>query len=193
MNKRIVMIMIVCVIALTIITIHSVIYIHDKDKMKDDKELKNIIEKKIEHNEYFEVYYSSSGNSNGNLDTMTLDIRKKTLECRYADYHYEPIKQTIYSVSDEDIEDIINHIDTYNLVSYSELPMSEFFPLDAATTYITISSVPVEKNKVRDNFKIYYLMEFPKGAFEHVKELENKLEALRKEENIIKSGNLKDE
>ena len=123
---------------------------------------------------------------------MTLNIKKKTLECRFANYHYEPIKETIYSVSDEDIEDIVKHIDNYNLVSYSKLPMSEFFPMDAATTYISIYSVPVEKNRVTDKFTIYYLMEFPDGTFLHVKELENKLDALKKEDNIIKSGFLEE-
>ena len=85
------MIIIVCVIALTILTIYSVNHIQDKDKMKDNKELKKIIETNIDHNDYTEIYYSSSGNSNGNLDTMTLNIKKKTLECRFANYHYEPI------------------------------------------------------------------------------------------------------
>ncbi len=190
MNKKLIMIIVVCVIALTIISIYSVNHIV-KGKMKDNKDLEKLIGTKIDHKECFEISYSSSGDSNGNLDTMDLDLRKKTLECRFANYHYEPIKQTIFSVSDEDIDDIINHIEKYNLLSYSELPMSDLMPMDAATTSISISCVPKEKNKVRDKYTIYYLMEFPDGAFEHVKELEKKLDSLKKEENKIKSGNLK--
>ena len=192
MNKLVTSIVVFVLIASAMLSIYLVNHIQDKENMIDT-DLNKIIEKKIDNRECFEVYYSSSGDSNGNLDTMNLDIRKKILTCRFARYHYEPIQETVFSVSDEDIEDILDHIEKYNLLSYSELPMSEFLPMDAATTSISISCTPLEKNRVRDKFTIYYLMEFPEGAFEHVKELTNKLNGLKKKENIIKSGTLKND
>ena len=155
----------------------------NRNTTKYSKELRKLLDKKIEHGEYVEVVYSSSGNMLANTDDWTLFIKDKVLEVRYSESHNIPVHVTKYKVSDKDIKEIITIIDNYNLVAFSTLKEQDIVVLDGPNTYFEIGCA--KDNGRVERFTIGYLTDYPAGGREMVGEAEKKLFSFKKEENII--------
>ena len=133
------------------------------DMINENVELRNLINKKMEHGEYITISYSSSGDMNGNIDEMILDIANRKLVTRYAAIHSDPIEVNEYHIPQEEIDKIIAIIDEYNFVAWSTLERDEeMVALDAATTYMTI----ICNNETgKEWYQIYYDSKFPDGGW----------------------------
>lgn len=129
------------------------------DMVNENPELRKLINTKIEHGEYEKISYSSSGDMNGNVDEMTLDIANRKLITRYAAIHSDPIEVVEYEIPQEEIDKIIAKIDEYNFVAWSTLEKNEeLIALDAATTYMTITC---NNKSGKEWYQIYYDSKFP--------------------------------
>ena len=98
-----------------------------------------MINKKIDHGNYLSISYSRSGNSNGNIDYISLDFEKKQLLTRYREYHNQEIEEKTYKVSDEDLVDIIKYLDDNNVLLLSTYENTDgLYPLDGPSSNLSI-------------------------------------------------------
>ena len=130
-------------------------------------ELYKLMDKEVKHGEYLKIKYSSSGDMNGNLDTIELDVKTGVLTTQYAAMHSDPIEVNEYKIKQEDIDRIIAIIEEYNLVAWSELPQDDtMFALDGPTRMIEIDCASLSGSRVPDFYTIYSHTKFPEGGWE---------------------------
>ena len=77
-------------------------------KSKDNKEgysieLIKLISKEKNYDKLIKVIYSNSGDMNGNVDRITLDIKNKLLIHEYKSIHSNPLEKEEYKVSENNI------------------------------------------------------------------------------------------
>ena len=60
------------------------------DEKEDNDHVLNLIEEDREYDRLKEIVYSSSGDSNGNIDKTTLDVKNKKLIHEYKEYFDDP-------------------------------------------------------------------------------------------------------
>lgn len=151
---------IVPVIAFVIILAVAIVAMILKTSSKNN-ELQDLINTKIKHGKYTQVYYSSSGDMNGNVDIMTLDLNNKVLKTEYSPSNGAPIETNEYRIQQEDIDELIKLLDKYNFVAWSKLPkVDSEVALDAPTTSMTITC---DENEW---YTIDYNSKFPEGGWE---------------------------
>ena len=130
-------------------------------------ELYKLMDKEVKHGEYLKIKYSSSGDMNGNLDTIELDVKTGVLTTQYAAMHSDSIEVNEYKIKQEDIDRIIAIIEEYNLVAWSELPQDDtMFALDGPTRMIEIDCASLSGSRVPDFYTIYSHTKFPEGGWE---------------------------
>ena len=106
---------------------------------KESKTNKETTEKK-DYGELVEITYSDSGDMNGNIDAITIDVVESTMKKEYSTGINEPIAVTVYNVKREEIEKLAETIIKYDLPSLSDLPLDEeMMPLDASTPILTFT------------------------------------------------------
>ena len=129
---------------------------------------------KIEHGKYLKITYSASGNSNGNVDYIELDLVKKELHTSYKEYHNEKLQENTYKVSDKDIEEIIKNLDDNNVIGLSTYENEEgFYPLDGPSN--TLSIICSDKTYSIDGY-----IDFPGNGNQIYGNLTEKLYTLKK-------------
>lgn len=181
--------MIAICIAIVIVLLIGVAAIVIKNKIKNSildgpgmvnskGELYKLMDKEVKHGEYLKIKYSSSGDMNGNLDTIELDVKTGVLTTQYAAMHSDPIEVNEYKIKQEDIDRIIAIIEEYNLVAWSELPQDDtMFALDGPTRMLEIECASLKGSRVPDYYNIYSHTKFPEGGWDIysnvIKELSN--------------------
>jgi len=119
--------------------------IHDEKEESD--ELLNLIDEDKEYDKLKEIVYSSSGNSNGNIDKTTLIVKDKLLKHEYKDYFNDPLTTIIYKVKKEDIDNLKYQIDKYNFPSFEEIEdYNEEVALDAPNTSLSSALLLLKSN-----------------------------------------------
>lgn len=135
--------------------------------INENAELYDLIAKEVKHGEYIKIRYSSSGDMNGNLDTIELDVKNGVLTTQYAAMHSDPIEVNEYKIKQEDIDRIISLVERYNLVAWSTLEEDEtMFALDGPTRMLEIDCTSLKGSIVSDRYNIYSHAKFPKGGWE---------------------------
>ena len=164
--KRYIIIIIIAICVVLAVVIAAIII---KNKIKNSildgpgmvnsrGELYKLMDKEVKHGEYLKIKYSSSGDMNGNLDTIELDVKTGVLTTQYAAMHSDPIEVNEYKIKQEDIDRIIAIIEEYNLVAWSELPQDDtMFALDGPTRMIEIDCASLSGSRVPDFYTIYSL------------------------------------
>ena len=135
------------------------------------------------------VEYSNSGNMLGNMYWIETDYDEDgSLILREADSPQHDQRATIREFrAPEDLLDQISAIaDEYGMKEWDDLPMSEFFPLDASTPTIRLvyeNNDPKEHFPIRISFTAYE--EFPEGGEDGFDAVRNLLMDSLTEDNLI--------
>ena len=162
-------------------------------KSKDNKEgysieLIKLISKEKNYDKLIKVIYSSSGDMNGNIDRITLDIKNNLLIYEYKSIHSNPLKKEEYKVSENNVLDIEKYIEKYNFPMWKDLERREEFALDAPTTGILFI---FDNRKINDNpYEEYYIdyeYQIPQDGREALYQLEEKLKSLKGQNNKLKN------
>jgi len=162
-------------------------------KSKDNKEgysieLIKLISKEKNYDKLIKVIYSSSGDMNGNIDRITLDIKNNLLIHEYKSIHSNPLKKEEYKVSENNVLDIEKYIEKYNFPMWKDLERREEFALDAPTTGILFI---FDNRKINDNpYEEYYIdyeYQIPQDGREALYQLEEKLKSLKGQNNKLKN------
>ena len=89
------------------------------------RELKALLDKKIELCDLVECSWSHSGDENGNTDRLTLargDDGKIYLTVEFSPALWEPLKTDVYLAGDDALDQMREIIDRYNLAAWKDLP-----------------------------------------------------------------------
>lgn len=178
--------LIVFLILLTIIVVVSLTlrYKFPDKKNKYSKELDRLLNNKVFHGEITNVRYSKSGDMNGNIDSIDIDLKRKILTKEYSIGIGEENTITTYKITNEDVTNIINIIEKYNFIGWKDLPFNEDeVVLDASVTSLYFVTTD-ENNKYLSN-SINYDTKIPKDGYPLLKEYTDYIFSLLKEENII--------
>ncbi len=166
-------------IILIIVVVFVIInYLNHNDNYLAKKLLKR---KPIYHN-LIEITYSNSGNSNGNTNFITIDLVKKTMRTEYADYHNEPLSICEYKL-DENIHNIVDKINEYNLQSYRNLPIdTNCIALDAPIKTLIL----VYKEDNNEYITIDFNMMIPTKSRERLNEIVKDIINLKNTSKVVK-------
>ena len=193
--KKIIMIIIVLVL---LILGRIVTYIEIKDKKNNpngySRKLLNLINKEPTYDKLLRVRYSNSGDMNGNIDTIELDIINKKVTTEYRAEMGDPIKVVEYSVEDKTIENIQEDINKYNFPMWKDLKLNyEMVALDAPTETITFiyDSSKLNRSTV-DTYTINFDMEIPEDGGKYIQNFKEKIFKLKNKSNKIKEYNRED-
>lgn len=175
---------ILIIIILIIIILILLIFLN----RKKDTSINKLLNKKVEYDKLLKIEYSNSGNSNGNIDSISIDIDKLILTKRYREEIGIPIEATEYKITKENIEYLKNYIEKYNLVAWSFLEIDDDnIILDGSVVNICFiydnSKINGEKYKT---YSISYANKIPKDGYKILNEFNNYIFSLEKEENLIK-------
>ena len=163
-------------ILLIIIIITLILVLRKRPKLKkiikDKKDLGNLIE----------ITYSNSGDSNGNTDFVSLDIKKMKIVTEYRTTHSDPLKVKEYKVNN--IDKILDYINKYNIPAWNVLPID---------TDIIVYDAPIKSiifSYEKDNKINYYTIDFnmmiePFGR-DILNDFVKEFLLLKKKENLIK-------
>ena len=126
---------------------------------------KKLLKRKINYDKLIEISYSNSGNMNGNIDYLVIDLVKKTFKTEYKVYHSDPLLIKEYEFP-KDIDNLVNKIKEYNLPAYKDLRINtNLIAMDASIKTITLvydnSNINGKKN---DYYTIDFNMNIPSDA-----------------------------
>lgn len=136
------------------------------------------------------VVYSDSGNMLGNMYRIETDTNEDgTLILREADSPQHDQRATIreYRAPEDLIDQISGIADDAGMKDWDDLPMSEFFPLDASTPTITLiyeNANPDEYFPIRVSFNLYE--ELPEGGIDAFNAVRDTLSNCLTEDNLIR-------
>ena len=103
------------------------------------KELLLLINQERRYDKLLEISYSCSGDMNGNVDKITLDVDNKTITHEYKAIHSDPLKVRKNKVSEKNIKQLKKQIYKYNFPLWKDLEDSEFVALDAPSCTLTFT------------------------------------------------------
>ena len=163
------------VIIITIILIISIVILILINKNKISN---------IDNQEYLtEIIYDSSGDMNGSVYNVSLNIKDQVLTVKEKDYYDQPFTIKEYSVSKEDIDFIKRDISNNKYPEWEKYKMDEsLFAYDAASKDIKFE---YDKNEL----ELYTINLNLKITFEQRKKLNNFIKfflSLAKEDKFIK-------
>ena len=163
-------------ILLVLIVITLIIVLKKKPK------LKKIIKDKKDLGELLEITYSNSGDSNGNTDFISLDVKKKIMTTEYRNIHSDPLKVKEYKI--ESIDKLLEYIDKYNIPAWRVLPIdTSIIVLDAPIKSIIFS---YKKDDKIEYYNIDFNMMIEPFGRDILNDFVKEFFLLKKKENIIK-------
>ena len=142
---------------------------------------KKLLKKKINYDKLIEITYSNSGDSNGNIDYLVIDLLKKELRTEYKIYHSDPLLIREYEYP-KDINNIVDKIKEYNLPAYRDLSINpNTIAMDRAIKTITFVYNNKDINgKNKEYYTIDYNMDIPKEAKTRLNEVVDKILSYKK-------------
>ena len=155
---------------------------------KYSKKLRNLINLKKDYDELLSITYSNSGNMNGNVDKVELIVKEKIIKVERKEYHSDPLQVVEYSVSEKDINELIDQIKEYNFPMWKDLPEdSEMFALDAPVRNMIFT---YNNDKIGGHQTEWYTIDYdskiPQDGREALLSFEKTLKEAIKEENKVK-------
>lgn len=150
--------------------------------LKKKPKLKKIIKNKKDLGELLEITYSNSGDSNGNTDFVSLDIKKKKMITEYRCIHSDPLIVKEYKVNNYDV--ILDYINKYNIPAWNTLPIDpNHIALDAPIKTITFS---YQNNNKVEYYNIDFNMMIEPLGRNILNDFVKEFLLLKKKENLIK-------
>ena len=152
--------------------------------------LKKIMKMDVQNGTLLSIRYSSSGDMNGNTDSTELKRQNDgeyVIQTKYAQWYSEPLECKVYSVSEDDVKELIEMIDKYNFTQWSKLDSEDLFILDGPQT--SISFIYNNKEVGGSSYESYgFSLDriYPDEANDIIREFKQKLFSLINEENLIK-------
>ena len=119
----------------TIIIVIFVIYDIKNSSGDYSKKLNRIINRKVKYDKLMKISYSNSGDMKGNVENLIIDVDRQVIKYRYSDGFDIPVLVNVYSISDEDINNLGLH---YNF----NIPNDDDYPL------MIMSNVSINPNIV---------------------------------------------
>lgn len=177
----------------TLIILGAFIYCKTRINQKNNpegysKELLRLTKINPTYGRLLGIRYSSSGDMNGNIDTTELDVEKKILITEYRAEMGDPIKVVEYSVTNNDIESLLDDIHKYNFPMWKELEIDySIVAEDAPQTGITF--IFNNRRSGGMSYATYHVdhnSKIPKDGREYLHKFEEKLFRLKKDSNKIK-------
>ena len=172
----------IIIISIFIIVITSIILIIILNKGNNNgysKELQELINTKVERNEFIGITYSK------NIDENTVDsIEINVDELRLKKYvgNSEAIHIDEYKITESDINDLKDYIDKYNLPAWTNLPVENIDVVDQDKETIVLIY-----NNSDENPYEFYIIDINKGIkeeyYDYLIKFRKKIESLIKEEN----------
>ena len=105
-----------------------------------------------------EITYSCSGNSNGNVYRITINIEDKKIIEEKKEWHSDPLNVKEYSLRDKEINDLLKDIDEYNFPEWkNEQKDYDMIALDAATPHL---SFRYDNSKIGGHENEFYGVDF---------------------------------
>ena len=152
--------------------------------MEYSDKLKELINKTINYDSILTIIYSSTGGMFGGVRRNILDIEKKIMTIENKEWYNSPMNVTEYSISDEDIEQILSYVDKYNFPAWHILEIDPFFiSMDAGDTTLTFETIYENK---KDYYKINFNDNMPMDARRYFNEFIDIFFDLAKEENKVR-------
>mgnify|MGYP007069926679 CR=1 FL=1 len=152
--------------------------------MEYSDELNKLINKTINYDNILTIVYSSTGGMGGGIRKNILDLESKTMTIENKDWYNSPLNATEYSVSADDIEQILSYIDKYNFPAWHILEIDPFFiSMDAGDTTLTFETIYENK---KDYYTINFNDNMPTDARRYFNEFIDIFFDLAKDENIIR-------
>lgn len=147
------------------------------------------------YDKLLKITYSCSGNSNGNIYRVILDVDNKKVIKEEKEWVSDPLKVVEYSLSDEDLNDIIKDIDEYNFPEWKdEKKDMDMIALDAASSHLSFeydnSSINGHK---RDFYGVEFDLKLAKDCNDVLDAFAFKIQNLAKDDNMIKEYMKEDE
>ena len=144
--------------------------------------LKKIMKDKKDLGKLIEITYSNSGDSNGNTDFVSLDIKKMKIVTEYRTTHSDPLKVKEYKVNN--IDKILDYINKYNIPCWNSLPIdTNHLVLDAAIKTVVFS---YKKDDKIDYYNIDFNMDIESFGREILNDFVKEFLLLKKKDNLIK-------
>lgn len=110
------------------------------------------------YDKLLKITYSCSGNSNGNIYRVILDVENKKITEEEKEMVSDPLKVTEYSVTDEEINYILKDIDEYNFPEWkNEERDLDMIALDAAEPHL---SFEYDNSEINGHKREFYGVEF---------------------------------
>lgn len=160
-------------------------------KMREEKmskELKELVKKEKTYTTLKEINYSSSGNSNGNVYEVTLDIDKEILKVEEKAIHSDPLQVKEYKVTEKEIKKLLEPIEEFNLPEWRNLEYDySIVALDGPGHAIsfTYDNSATGGSKM-DFYRINFETKIPEDGRKILYDYRDSLLNLIKEENLIK-------
>jgi len=150
--------------------------------LKKGPKLKKIIKNKKDLGELLEITYSNSGDSNGNTDFVSLDIKRMTVTTEYRTAYSDPLKVKEYRV--DNIDKILEYINNYNIPSWSILPINtDIIALDAPIKSIIFC---YKKDEKIEYYNIDFNMAIEPFGRDVLNDFVKEFLLLKKKDNLIK-------
>ncbi len=194
MKKMKIIIVIFSLILLLILGIYIIFLFLKKDIMDGGnmtyektqlEELKNIPKN---YDKLISIVYSNSGDMNGNIHKITLDIEKQIIITEDKTIHSDPLEVKEYKIEKEEIEKIKRDINTYNFPMWKDLEKdNDMIALDAASEGITFE---YNNEGIGGNSKEWYHIDFSTKMTKETRKVlvnfKNNFKKLINKDNFIK-------
>ena len=196
-KKFIVIITMIFIIAITSFTIAIIINNRKKgdnnDNNKYSKELTKIMNMNVSSGTIKKISYSCSGDMLGNIYDNVIDIESETLIVSEREVHNEPLTIKTYKVSKDDLNELKNIINKYNMIAWDNFPKeNKYEVLDACYPKVSIEFYlpKLHKDKYID---LCTYQNLPDDALDIVLDLKKRITSLDQESNLIDTKELLDD
>ena len=163
-------------IGLIIVLLSIVVLVGGCLNKNADKTTKKNSEMK-DYGELVEITYSDSGDMNGNIDAVTIDVKESIMKKEYSPGIDQKIEVTTYNVSRDEVEELIDMINENDLPSLDGLPLDEeMMPLDASTPILTFEYDT--KSGKKEWYSINFYTKIPKNKMEVLNKITTKIHEL---------------
>lgn len=197
MGKNMDKLIVIGVILVLIIIVVLAVLIKSKksDDISDDgndtkysKELLQLVMKDRTYDKLSQIVYSNSGNSNGNVDRYILNVNEKKLTTEYKDYYTEPLHIKEYSVTDADIQLILDDIEEYNFPEWKSLPSNDDeIALDASSVSISfVYDNSASRGHAVEYYTLNFQLDMPEDGREALRDFINIILELNREQYKLK-------
>ena len=179
MKKRIIIISIILVVAVSVILF---IIFNNKDNNSYSKEMKELIDTKVERGEFLGITYSKNLGEN---DIDSIEVEGKELKILKYKGNKDKIHIDEYKISESDYKDLKSFIDKYNLPAWTNLPVENIDLVEQDSESIVLI---YNNENVGGNPYEFYVIDLNKGVkkeyYDYLVKFKKKIEVLLKKENL---------